>query len=313
MLDLHATAASMALKSPGSFVWDPESQDVKIVELTSDEIEMLAGRATEMVRLSELLSVLSWNQLQSLPRLQELEFARHGPWIAPLDMAKTKRLPLYTDDVALRSLARLEAIAAFGTTAVLDYLAAVNLLPREQLLECHSVLRRNWAVDLPHAPDEIVRLAESYGFAAGVSGAPFLRQAFWAELQPAIGTYRQVLRAVADNSPEHISDWVAQSSIGFIARNADRSPLEAAGLLALITTMILDFDHMVFPAIVDGVTKGLTHTGQPDPLKEIARQLSKLLLTNLGPQLGAQQFMKLVSLLPADRRLMAVEALLQRD
>lgn len=172
---------------------------------------------------------------------------------------------------------------------VLQHLLSTESVTSEEFDEANLVLRSNWAVDLPHNTDEMLRLAESDEFKSGAAGAPMLRPAFWMDAKPAIETYRHVIRHIASEAPLQLEHWISQASIGYISRPTHRTTSESVASLALITTIILEFEPEAFAAIVRGARRGMSHSGGPDPLEDIALGLASVLTTNLGPQLGAQQ------------------------
>lgn len=78
MLDLHATVGSLSMRSQGTFVWDPASQAVRAVALSQEDSEILLARAQAMVGLSEHLSVIGWNQLESFSEIEGLSYSKNG-------------------------------------------------------------------------------------------------------------------------------------------------------------------------------------------------------------------------------------------
>jgi hypothetical protein len=53
-----------------------------------------------------------------------------GPrWLAAVDLAAKQKLPVWSDDVAIRSIAAGKGIATFGTWAMLTALIEADLIP----------------------------------------------------------------------------------------------------------------------------------------------------------------------------------------
>jgi hypothetical protein len=54
---------------------------------------------------------------------------RHQAWLSAVDLAAERQLPLWSDDVAIRSIAASRDITSFGTWALLTALIELCLIP----------------------------------------------------------------------------------------------------------------------------------------------------------------------------------------
>lgn len=311
LLDLHAASNSLSMRATGAFVWDPQTRHVRMQEISAEEANRLAETAEQMVLLAESFRTIDWPRFH-IPDLAELDFNRFGSWLAPLDAAKAQSRILFSDDVALRALARSLEVPAFGTLALVEVLRGLNRLSETEVQGARLTLRRNWGVDLPIQRDEMLEVARREGFSAGAAGAPLLRRAFWQDLASATPVFRELLREVSAHRPSEISAWVAQATVGFVGAGF-QSPNEAAVSLAAVTAMIVEFDAELFASAVAGMSRGFVHLGLADPLEDICRRVSKILLSNLGPEDGARQFLGLVGSLPDEQRHVALRVLFEGE
>lgn len=71
----------------------------------------------------------------------------HAPWLAPIELAARKSLPLWSDDVALRALAASRSIPVFGTMALITVLVEDGLIA-DTLREDVQALAQAGVVDL---------------------------------------------------------------------------------------------------------------------------------------------------------------------
>jgi tetratricopeptide (TPR) repeat protein len=72
----------------------------------------------------------------------------HQAWLAAVDLAAERRLPLWSDDVPVRAIAASRAIATFGTWALLAALVEMGLIP-DTIGEDALLLAGGGVVELP--------------------------------------------------------------------------------------------------------------------------------------------------------------------
>jgi hypothetical protein len=77
----------------------------------------------------------------------------HQPWLAAVDLATDRRLPLWSDDVAVRSIAASKGIATFGTWALITALIDAGLIP-DTSREDAVALASEGFVNLPTLSEE---------------------------------------------------------------------------------------------------------------------------------------------------------------
>lgn len=76
--------------------------------------------------------------------------AAHAPWLAPIELALREGLPLWSDDVALRSIAQGQEVAAFGTVALIITLIEDELIEDSLAEDLRNLARAGVVVDLTH-------------------------------------------------------------------------------------------------------------------------------------------------------------------
>lgn len=161
--DLARGSASLALRSTSSVWWDDESQMLVMTEASSDDAEDLAQRSSWMMHQASLLDPEPWRTFESLSfdAQTTLETMRAGEWLAPLDTAKSQNMALWSDDRSIRSLARGEGVAAFGTVALFRALQLSGQLTAADVDKATLELRRAYAVDLEMDQEQLTTLASS--------------------------------------------------------------------------------------------------------------------------------------------------------
>jgi tetratricopeptide (TPR) repeat protein len=118
-------AWSELTRAPGSSYavsYDPE-HDVLVSQVISlTEHQQLYRRITEVDKIARTLVLTDLAETASQPD-------GHQAWLAAVDLAAKQKLPLWSDDVAIRSIAAGKGIATFGTWAMLAALIEADLIP----------------------------------------------------------------------------------------------------------------------------------------------------------------------------------------
>lgn len=77
----------------------------------------------------------------------------HQAWLAAIDLAAEQQLPLWSDDVAIRSTAAGKGVAVFGTWALLTALTHASLIPDTRAADALTLADRG-VIRLPTAAEE---------------------------------------------------------------------------------------------------------------------------------------------------------------
>jgi tetratricopeptide (TPR) repeat protein len=112
-------------RAPGSSYsvsYDPEHDMLVSWVVSLTEHQQMYRRITEIDKVARTLVLTDLAQAASSPDA-------HQAWLAAVDLAAERQLPLWSDDVAIRSIAAGKGVATFGTWALLIALVEAGLVP----------------------------------------------------------------------------------------------------------------------------------------------------------------------------------------
>jgi tetratricopeptide (TPR) repeat protein len=148
LVDLEAAWGDLT-RDPGSWFsvgYDPARDVLVSRTLSPPEHQRLYRRITEIDKLARTLTITDLTQTPASPD-------PHQPWIAAVDLSAQRELPLWSDDIAIRSIAANTGISTFGTWALLSVLIEADLVP-DTSQEDALVLATEGVINLPMASDE---------------------------------------------------------------------------------------------------------------------------------------------------------------
>jgi hypothetical protein len=207
--------------------WDL-AQDIPVIT-TPDPARYAAlrERAAWMHRVARELRPLDWPKLSGRFDLPDRAPAPHGDpatdpllltWLGPVDCAAERGLPLWSDDLVLRMLARQQGVAAFGTLALLEVLVEDGrLAAASALFDIVLCLRRAWFVDLPDLLGHLEALAEEARFAPGPAVLAFARPVLWQPIEQGLARYLALCTRVAAADPLLLGPWLHAAILGAAA------------------------------------------------------------------------------------------------
>lgn len=204
------------------------------------------------------------HQLESIRRLKVLELAMQhisatpvdelttfaelagtdgsdAAWLAPVELAKARNLVLWSDDVALRKLARSVGVRAFGTVSLLEHLAdtAVSSMAGDDQEAFEGLLqdRRSdvaravkvGVVDLPIEIDHLIEIATAENFPIGLAECTVGRAAWWVWSQSRYQDINKLLGAITDSATSRSWRTVAMEGAASLS---PWNPTQAGGLVA---------------------------------------------------------------------------------
>jgi tetratricopeptide (TPR) repeat protein len=137
--------------------------------------------------------------------------------LSPLALAAETGVPLWSDDVVLRVLAREHRIPAFGTMALLEVLVETGRL-EDTLRDDVLHLTRGYVADLLLTTDELASLAAEDRYQTGPATMILTRPIFWAN--PAAGQQAllEVIIPIHAHAPETTPTWFRAACLGLAAR-----------------------------------------------------------------------------------------------
>lgn len=269
-------------------------------------------RSARAERAQSALEILSgWQSVASgpLPPSENARDVEMRPWDASIRVALHRRCALWSDDLALRSLAEHDEIPTFGTWALYEALASTPAgawLPPPT--EIKMQLLRARIADVPITVSELSRATDSGEVLDSAVHAYLSRPLAWAT-DPA-GTFNwfhDLVTSLVDNGNHQ---WVpglfsaASFGLGTSVDPTQRS--NRIGAL-LVTGILLTQDPSLVPALVTvaRTTAGrLDPADPPDPLPAAVRHLLEALEQDSDPRAAAQTVVLLFSEAePADRNL----------
>jgi tetratricopeptide (TPR) repeat protein len=155
------------------------------------------------------------------------QIARDGAWLAPLEVALTDGLTVWSDDFVLRRTLRELGVATFGTLALLHALYENERLPdtTEQDL---ATLFAEHVVDLPRRADLIIAQARADQWHTRAGAIAIARAAWWwsegtesDDISNAFNDYLRIAQAVYTGAPHQLPAWFSQAAQGFAALTTD--------------------------------------------------------------------------------------------
>ncbi|MGW4393835.1 DUF4365 domain-containing protein [Amycolatopsis nivea] len=243
--DVHEGRAALdgQSSSSGSIRYDVETDSIAAVELNVEE------HLGALARFSKIESALAATQTVADVSLDELVVPQSGPWLGPIGLAKQRGIPLWSDDLAQRRLARTLGVAAFGTTT-LQQLRAEDRLNGEEVddAQCQEALeaRRQEVidalgariVDLPTDCDVVIGQGSAEGWSEQVALITIGRPGWWHMAVNPWSDLRSILAAVQAGGGQ--SDTWRHHAMWGVARVAPNEPNRIALLLACIALVCVD-------------------------------------------------------------------------
>lgn len=245
-----------------------------------DHGEWIAGELANMV-------IVDWPHLSM--HSGDLD-DRLLPWLSALDLAKSRGMPLWCDDVGVRTLAMNDGVSAFGTTALLEALIETSAIDRKKAHGLLRQLREAYAVDLPLDAEWVRLSAGSNEWRPGPSAFYFARPAAWVDFETAYRLWSELAQAAGDAGPIRVAGWVHASAIGLAgAVDAGRAPHVLAGIAAK-GIVLANFDPEALAACTARVREVARAAGIQSPVPH----LMTILLQHLSAAIGAEAATRLI-------------------
>lgn len=246
-----------------------------------DYAEWVAAEVAEVV-------VADWPHLVALSDGFDDTFLS---WLSALDMAKARGLPLWCDDLGLRTLAANDGVPTFGTTALIAALAAEGRIKPGAAQGALRQLRQEYAVDLPLDADWLRLSAASEHWRPGPAAFYFTRPAAWLDFEEAYALWSELAQSAATAEPVRVAGWVHAAAYGVSgAVAADK----AARILAVIAgkgIAAAKFDDEAIAGCAARVREVALAAGLPNPVPVLMAMLLRHLTDAVGPEAAAQVVM----------------------
>jgi tetratricopeptide (TPR) repeat protein len=287
MLGLHRSAFDIRglAGSPGSMRWDLERDGIAITELSDEEFKRLYDRSERVQSYTDRVQVRAVTDRTVLTELANER--EHAEWVDVLHLALERRLPVWSDDLGLRRIAREVGLVAFGTPAVVDAIRdlAIENSTGTDFDEVIAVafdtqieLAADMVVDLPLGTEGLLRLAEADGWKARAGAFALSRPAWWAANPDGIAALRRIYSEAHDKAPDDLPAWQYAAIYG-TARVLQ--PEAASALLAFLAMIGYGEDEPTDETRLDGLRRArqaAADLGYPDPagaVPAVAAMLAK--------------------------------------
>lgn len=188
-------------------------------------------------------------------------------------------MPLWTDDLGLRRVARLFGISCFGTPALVDAIRdralEVSLSPESDeaavaaAASANLRLASDHVVDVALADGDLVTLAEGDCWVPRAAGAALSRASWWAWQGDPFGQLEDLYGRLRDENPDSLPSWQMAAMLG--AAKAFQNPDASARTLAVIA-LIGYGPSPDFEEIIGGLRRArevADHVGVPDPALQV--------------------------------------------
>lgn len=302
--DLLATADALRLESTTTMGWDPHNERPVLIEIDQDLAIHWHHEADALV-----------DQVRACHLREDAEGAaddlRAAPILAPLELARREQVPLWTDDPAMRQLARNEGVQTFGTVSLLLALRETGDLDDADIDRAWAAMVRAKFVDVPFKPEVVLQVAADDGWRPDAAAYSISRPAVWADPEPVLGVYRRCVRGAAATAGAHLADWCYAAAIG--AGRAVQPHLRQGAIATLVLSGFFHAgsDAEVLKNLLDGARTASSMLDLDDPLPVVAQLLRDALIDEAGPELAPRLFAHITSALRRDDRMTALNELLR--
>lgn len=280
-----ATAADIQLQGRvGTLGWDLETQRPVLHEDAPGAIARVQEHAKW---IWEQLLQLPSRDLPQIPS-EERDPQTLGAWMVCFELARSMALPLWADDVGLRSLARSEGVTTFGTDSLLIALAEVGQLTSAESGDAFVALRDEFYVDLPLDEGWLLGAAAEGGNSLGPALLAVARGPFWSDLEAGLACWTRFVAAVSNRAPIDVADSVYAACLG--VGSAVPSPQVTslhAGLLSQALASVSGA-ATAFAATCEAAAQACRKIGLPDPVELALRILFDFQARSSGNALAAR-------------------------
>jgi nucleoside phosphorylase len=284
VFDAVASRDEAGMRPAMVLAYNPDSERARPIEVPPEEAERIANH-TRWV--SETFLMLDLRPIRALTMFPGLEFDRYGAWLAAVELAVTHHLPLYSDDLALRLVARSHGVVSFGTHELVSALEAAGRISPEQRGAIHEAMMLQHVVDLPEAPELILRLGGAHQWESGPWLVAASRTALWTHPEVGIQLFGTLFVRVAAEAPDHLPEWTVAAMLGGGALPQVQAD-EFVAHLALSALFATDQPLARLTEFVGLARQAARRLKANDPLSVMARKVITLLEGSLSPEAAAQ-------------------------
>ncbi len=283
VFDAVAARDAASLRSPLALTVD-ESGQPHAVEISTDEAERLAA---DTAWIADRALELDQSAVRELSLFPQWDLERAGAWASAVELASERALPLLSDDLVLRQLARAKGVAAFGTYALARVLREAGRIDDATAKAFDGLFFERAVVDLPTAREWIETSAATNNWRSSPSLLAAARPAMWTDASAAIGFFASIFQRVHREAPEQLSSWAFAAMLGgsFLPGVAARSFIADLLLAAILAAGSASSQ---VGSLVVAAREAARRLGAGDPLEPTAAKLLNLAAAELTPASAAQ-------------------------
>jgi tetratricopeptide (TPR) repeat protein len=233
---------------------DPRTGQIVNHPLSTDERRYLARRLGQARAAAQELQVVGVADLRHTAKAmtrdieQETldghlpyDISTEGSWLAPLEVALTEGLPVWSDDFVLRRTLRGLGVDTFSTPALLHALYDAGRIA-DTTDEDTATFLSEYVVDLPRRPDPIISLAHADDWQPRGPALALARPSWWfgrgieqGDIHASLAAYLRVAKEIHTNQSERLPGWFGLAARGFAAQANDQNRATAIAQLAAAT------------------------------------------------------------------------------
>lgn len=297
---------ALGLRSTATMGWDPPADRPVIIEIDEVEADRWARRAEQLVARARDCVIKDVSESRDEPPSPGTERLLSSLWLA-----RKEGVPLWSDDPAIRSVARNEGVPTFGTVSLVRALAERGALTGEQHDQALQSMMRARLVDLPTNPEHILGVAEEENWRGEAAALPLSRPFTWTDPLAAFRIYRECVVHAVEEAPEAVETWTGSAALGL--GRAVAPPIRGRAIATVLVSGFLGSggDPNLLPQFLAGIRAAAEVVGADDPLRKVAQMLLKALREEFGEDRLAQLFAHIVSALDDADRTDALKELLR--
>ncbi|MDF1597100.1 MAG: hypothetical protein P1T08_13555 [Acidimicrobiia bacterium] len=286
--DIVSTVEDFRRPVNGTLYFDPSVQAVRGADADPDiQARLLEHGEWVAAQVGDLI-VVDWPRLTALSEAPDDTFL---PWLSALDMAKALGLPLWCDDLGVRTLAASDNVPAFGTAALIAALVERSAIEPGAAQGALRSLREAYAVDLPLDADWVRLSAASDEWRPGPSAFYFARSAAWVDFESAYRLWSELAQSSAEAESIRVAGWVHAAALGLAsAVDAARAPHVLAAIAAK-GIAVASFDPEAIAACAARVREVAHIAGVQSPVPTLMATLLEHLTAAVGAEAAARLVM----------------------
>lgn len=246
--DLRVARAEMngLTSSSGTMGWDHDHERPVYFGPEVDQQLASIRRFGLLEAAVERVVPIDVDELPSFSSFNEDDRADHVVWLGPVELAKTRGVALWSDDVVLRKLARSMGVRAFGTLNLLEYLAEqeINKTPAEETARVEELVEarrkdiltaiRERVVEVPIEIDDLIAEAKAEQFAIDFAQCTIGRPAWWIWSDTPYNDLNSLFSSIDDPGVADMWREIAMNGAALLARWDRRR----AGIFIALAAMV---------------------------------------------------------------------------